>query len=433
MPMLDKTIYNTYVEILKSELVVALGCTEPIAIAYAGAKVREVLSEMPDSIAVYCSGNIIKNVKGVTVPHSGGQKGIAVAATLGVLSGDSSKGLAVLEDIRDEQILECNALQEKSFCECNLIEDVPNLYIIIKAKKGSNTAEVVVEDYHENIVKIVKNGEIIFSKSVDEKATNLKSVDKSLLSVKDILRFADEVELKDIQDVIGKQIECNTKIAEEGLKEGYGAQVGRNILLLQGESVFSRARAKAAAGSDARMGGCPLPVVINSGSGNQGITVSIPVIEYAQEIKASEEEMYRALVVSNLISIHQKRFIGSLSAYCGAVSAACGSAVGIAYLLHMNYEEICDVITNCIATIGGMVCDGAKPSCASKIGVALESAFLALQMSRSGNQFQAGEGLVKDTIEETIATIGYMGKVGMHSTDIEILNLMLDKTEVPNK
>lgn len=432
---MDSIVYDNYVGILESELVVALGCTEPIAIAYAGAKTREVLGHLPDHLTVYCSGNIIKNVKGVVVPNSGGQKGIATAAILGVWGGDASKELAVLEAVRQEHIDRCKELVDSGYCDCELIENVSNLYIIIRATFKDESAEIVIKDYHSNITRIVKNGEVLFSKDDDATTGNEerkpKFPDKTLLNVKDILEFADTVNIQDVKGVLDRQIEYNMAIAMEGLKNSYGAEVGRTLMEdFDHSNVKVRAKALAAAGSDARMSGCPLPVVINSGSGNQGITVSVPVIEYAKYYRVGQEKLYRALVVSNLISIHQKRFIGSLSAYCGAVSAGCGSGAGIAYMLNMSYEDICNVITNSITNIGGVVCDGAKPSCAAKIAVSVEAAIMALHLSKYNRVFHSGEGLVKDDIEKTIATVGRMGRIGMKSTDIEILNLMLDKISV---
>jgi L-cysteine desulfidase len=427
--VLNQVIYDNYVGILKKELVAALGCTEPIAIAYAGAKVREVLGKMPEHITVYCSGNIVKNVKAVTVPHSGGKKGIDIAAILGVLGGDTSKELAVLEGVTDDVIKESNKLLEQDFCSFELIEDVANLYIVIKAKAGKESAEVVIKDYHSNIIKIVKNGKVIMSKEHGFENNNEEEFpNKNLLNVKDILEFANTVKIDDIKEVLTKQIKFNTAIAKEGMENPYGAEVGRTLMSeFDQTNVKLRAKALAAAGSDARMSGCPLPVVINSGSGNQGIAVSVPVIEYAKELNVGEEKLYRALVLSNLIALHQKRFIGSLSAYCGAVSAGCGSGAGIAYMMGMNYHSICDVITNSITNVGGMVCDGAKPSCAAKIAIAIETAIMAVHLSKRNHAFHAGEGLVKADVEQTIESVGRMARVGMKSTDIEILNIMLDR------
>lgn len=422
---MNQKIYDTYVEILKKELIVALGCTEPIAIAYAGAKVREVLGRMPERCEIMCSGNIVKNVKGVTVPNSGGMKGIDAAAALGIVGGHADRILAVLEDVTPEQIVFTKQLVENSFCKCGLIEGVENLYIVITAYAGEESASVEIRNFHSNITKITKNGDILFFSESQEDGSS--GPDKSLLNVEDILEFGRCVQLQDIREVIARQIECNTAIAEEGLSRAWGAQVGRTLLETFGsDQVAIRAKAAAAAGSDARMSGCPLPVVINSGSGNQGMTVSLPVIEYAKEYQISEDGLYRALVVANLISLHQKKYIGSLSAYCGAVSAACGSGVGIAFMLGASYDEICGIITDTIATIGGMVCDGAKPSCAAKIASAVDCALTAMQMSRKNRVFLPGEGLVKENVEDTIRSVGRMGREGMKSTDVEILRIMLE-------
>ncbi|MBS6518111.1 MAG: serine dehydratase subunit alpha family protein [Clostridium sp.] len=428
---MNHSIYEHYTAILNTELITALGCTEPIAIAYAGAKVREVLGVMPESCSIACSGNIIKNVKGVTVPNSGGMKGIDTAAVLGIVGGNPEKVLAVLEDITPAQIEETKRLTASGFCQCELIEGVENLYLIITARAGSETAQVEIRNFHSNITKITKNGAILFDASqMESGCTGQASVfpDKSLLNVKDILEYASSVNLEDIRPVISRQIACNTAISQEGLRNPWGVQTGRTLLDAFGsEHVSVRAKAAAAAGSDARMSGCPLPVVINSGSGNQGMTVSLPVIEYAKEYHISEERLIRALAMSNLIALHQKKYIGSLSAYCGAVSAACGAGAAIAWMLGAGYSEISMVITNTIASIGGMVCDGAKPSCAVKIASAVDCAVTALHLSRRGLCFQPGEGLVMENVEKTIESIGRMGREGMRTTDVEILNIMLGK------
>ena len=425
---MENELYETYLAILKSELIVAMGCTEPIAIAYAGAKAREALGRMPEHCVVSCSGNIVKNAKGVTVPNSGGMKGIPVAAVLGIVGGDAARGLAVLETVTEREIVATQDLLAQDFCQCELMEDVAGLYIVVQVSAGEESATVVIKDYHTNIVRIAKNGVDIFVKEEETAAPEETGPDKSLLNVKDILQFADEVRMQDIEEMISRQIQYNSTISEEGLKNPYGAQVGRTLLDdFDENSVKLRAKAAAAAGSDARMSGCALPVIINSGSGNQGITVTMPVVEYAKEYGATHEQLCRALVVSNLVAIHQKKYIGSLSAYCGVVSAACGAGAGIAYLLQCSYEEICNTITNTIANIGGMVCDGAKPSCAAKIASAVETTILALHMSRKNRVFQPGEGLVQEDVEKTIDSIGRMGREGMKSTDVEILNIMLGK------
>lgn len=425
--MKEKT-YNSFLAILNSELVVALGCTEPIAIAYASAKARQVLGKMPEHCTVYCSGNIVKNVKGVTVPNSGGLKGIDAAAILGIVGGDPDRTLTVLETVTEQDIAKTKVLLAEGFCQCKLLENITGLYIIANVSAGKDTVEVVIADSHSNIVRITKNGEELFSQQSEASAKGECEPDKSLLNIKDILAFADEVKMEDVEELISRQIRYNSAIAQEGLNHPYGVQVGRSLMSdFDSSNVKLRAKAAAAAGSDARMSGCPLPVVINSGSGNQGITVTMPVIEYAKEYGATQEQLFRALIVSNLIAIHQKKYIGNLSAYCGVVSAACGSGAGIAYLLGCTYEEICNTITNTIANIGGMVCDGAKPSCAAKIASAVEATIMALHLSRKNLVFQPGEGLVKEDVEKTITSIGRMGREGMKATDVEILNIMLEK------
>ena len=424
---MNRKTYDTYVSILKAELTMATGCTEPIAIAYAGAKVKEVLEEVPDHCTVYCSGNIVKNVMAVTVPNSGGSRGIDTAAMLGIVGGDANATLDVLHAITPEHIDLMKKLIAEGRCSTELVEGVANLYIRIEAVAGENTALVEIKDYHSNITRIEKNGEVLFDAAQTE-ATGVAAPDKSLLNVRDILTFADEVDLDDVRDVLENQVRCNSAIAEEGLKNNWGAQVGKSILEGEdGYGLVNRARAWAAAGSDARMNGCPMPVVINSGSGNQGITVSMPVYVYAKEYGVDHDKFLRALVVSNLISLHQKRYIGSLSAYCGAVSAGTGAAAGIAYMLGEGYDVICGVISNNINIDGGMVCDGAKSSCAAKIATAVGTGLLSLDMARKGRVFLPGEGLVEDNIEDTIASVGRMGLDGKKSTDVEILKIMLGK------
>ncbi len=426
---MEKKVYNTYSALLNSELKMATGCTEPIAIAFAGARLRQVLGEIPDHCTVYCSGNIVKNVFAVTVPNSDGSKGIDTAAMLGIIGGDADYVLDVLHNVTPDDIALMKKLVAEGRCDCELVEGVENLYIRIEAELGEETALVEIRDYHSNITRVEKNGEVLFDSSKDEEtAANAAVLDKSLLNVHDIFEYANTVDLAEIKDVLLNQIKCNSAIAEEGLKNPWGSQVGRTIYESpNGQTLVNKARAYAAAGSDARMNGCPMPVVINSGSGNQGMTVSLPIYVYAKELNIDEEKMLRALALANLISLHQKRYIGSLSAYCGAISAATGSACGIAYMLGGDYKLICDVITNSINTTGGMVCDGAKSSCAAKIATALDMALLSYEMSKKERVFQPGEGLVEDNIEETIANVGRMGRDGMKSTDVEILKIMLGK------
>ena len=431
---MDQKLYNSYVKILKNELVPALGCTEPIAIAYAAAKAHEVLGQMPEKIELCCSGNIIKNVKGVKVPNSGGMKGVEAAAVLGITGGDPSQALEVLEHVTDREIDEAEKLLKAGFCDCVLKDDVANLYIEAYAvckKTEKSEALVVIEDEHTNITHIEKDGQVLFHKEKKEYCQEReKTPDKSLLNLEDIITFANEVQITDVEKVLGRQIKYNTRIAEEGLRNPWGAQVGRVVLEEFGEDVKWRAVAKASAGSDARMSGCALPVIINSGSGNQGMTCSLPVIEFGKELKKSKEEIYRALCVSNLVALNQKKYIGSLSAYCGAVCAAAGAGAGITYLCGGTLEQIENTVVNTIADAGGIVCDGAKPSCAAKISTALQAAILSHKMAMRGLTFARGEGLVMDCPEDTIKAVGYVGRAGMKQTDVEILNLMIGKTKL---
>lgn len=431
---MNRKIYNEYVTILESELVPALGCTEPIALAYAAAKAKEVLGKMPDHITMRCRGNIIKNVKGVKVPNSGGMKGVEAAAVLGITGGDPSQALEVLEHVTDREIDEAEKLLKAGFCDCVLKDDVANLYIEAYAvckKTEKSEALVVIEDEHTNITHIEKDGQVLFHKEKKEYCQEReKTPDKSLLNLEDIITFANEVQITDVEKVLGRQIKYNTRIAEEGLRNPWGAQVGRVVLEEFGEDVKWRAVAKASAGSDARMSGCALPVIINSGSGNQGMTCSLPVIEFGKELKKSKEEIYRALCVSNLVALNQKKYIGSLSAYCGAVCAAAGAGAGITYLCGGTLEQIENTVVNTIADAGGIVCDGAKPSCAAKISTALQAAILSHKMAMRGLTFARGEGLVMDCPEDTIKAVGYVGRAGMKQTDVEILNLMIGKTKL---
>lgn len=426
---MDSALYENYLNILKHELVPALGCTEPIAIAYASAKARQILGEFPDSVEMSCSGNIIKNVKGVTVPNSGGMKGIEVAAVLGAVGGNADKALEVLESITPEHIQKTRELVEKQICTCSLADGVANLYIAAKVTKGEHFAEVTIVNHHTNITKIVKDGEILLEQPVEAEAEEA-GIDKSKLTVKDILDFANCVKIEDIQETLERQISMNTAISQEGLDNNYGAQIGKTLMHVWGKGITTRACARAAAGSDARMGGCSMPVVINSGSGNQGMTVSLPVIAYAEEWEVSRQKLYRSLVVSNLIAIHQKHYIGSLSAYCGAVSAACGAGAGITYMYGGNYQQVSLTIINTLGNIGGIVCDGAKPSCAAKIASSVDAALMAFHLSIQNKSFLPGEGIIKGDVEETIKSMGYIGRVGMRTTDTEILNVMIDKVNV---
>lgn len=424
---MNQKTYDSYVKILKTELVPALGCTEPIALAYASAKAVDLLGDFPERMEALCSGNIIKNVKGVKVPCSGGLKGVEAAVILGACGGDSSRELEVLESVQEEDRARTNALLREGFCTCLLKEGVPNLFIEIHAFKGTDSSVVRIEQKHTNITYMEQNGRVLFEK---ESSRGEQQADKSLLNLGDIIAFAREVNLSDVRDCLERQIQYNMAISEEGLAHQWGAGVGRMVLEEFGQDVRWRAIARAAAGSDARMSGCSLPVIIISGSGNQGMTCSLPVIEYARSTGKSQEELLRALCVSNLTAQDQKRYIGPLSAYCGAVCAAAGAGAGITYLCGGTAEQIENTVVNTIVNAGGITCDGAKPSCAAKIFSSLQAAFLGHSLAMKGFRFEAGEGLAMDTAEETVKAIGYMGRVGMRQTDIEILNLMIGKTDV---
>lgn len=429
--MTEKT-YNTYLDILKHELQPALGCTEPIAIAYAAAKARETLGDMPERMFVSCSGNIIKNVKGVIVPNAGGLRGIEVAATLGVVGGDPTRKLEALVNVTKDDIQRTRQLIAAGYCTCSLAENVPALFIRIQVRKGEEEATVTIENSHTHIASITRNGETVFSSHQTAANASTEATPeqdpRQQLTVARIIEFADSMRIEDVRGILERQIDCNVAIAQEGLSNSYGIGVGKTLLKRYDASdVRIRARAKAAAGSDARMSGCPMPVVINSGSGNQGITVSLPVVEYAEELQSSKEELLRALAVANLIAIHQKQYIGSLSAFCGAVCAATGAACGISYLHGGRYEAISKTIIDTLANVGGIVCDGAKPSCAAKISSALDAAILGFEMgTEEGKAFNNGEGLVKQDVEATIRSFGRVGKDGMKTTDQEILHIMME-------
>ena len=433
--MIPRTVYDDYLSILRSELVPALGCTDPIAVAFASATARELLGTMPDHMELRCSGNIIKNVKGVTVPNTGGQKGMDTAAIAGILAAEATAlaggpsvaelELRILETMPGDTIDRVRTLRESGMCSTRLATGMDKLYIHAKLFAGESVAEVVVSKTYTGIVRMVKDGTTVFEKAKAGPQVVEEGGNRESLNVKDIIEFSETVDLDEVRSMISSQVKLNSAISDEGLSRPYGVDVGKTLLKIYGNDVRTRAKARAAAGSDARMSGCSMPVVINSGSGNQGLTVSLPVIEYAKEFKVGEDRMYRALVLSNLIAIHQKTRMGSLSAYCGAVCAAGGSGAAIAWLDGRSYEEISGTITNTIANIGGMVCDGAKPSCAAKIASAVDAAIMGWHLSAEGKVFGSGEGLVKDDIESTIESVGRMGCVGMKETDTEILNIMI--------
>lgn len=417
--------YKTYVEILKRELIPAMGCTEPIAIAYCSAKARAALGSIPDKVKIQVSGNIVKNVKSVIVPNSGGGKGIETAAALGIIAGKEELGLEVLSSVTKEQKEALKDYIQKTQFNVYPLETNYLLDIIITVSGGGSEASVRIADEHTNIVEITKDGKVIFEKEVEEKADeNLP--DYNLLTIEKIYDFALTADLADVKEVLERQIEFNSAIADEGMRGDYGANIGRILIKEYGDGIENRAKARAAAGSDARMNGCEMPVIINSGSGNQGMTASLPVIEYAKELKSTKEQLYRALLLSNLITLHQKTGIGRLSAYCGAVSAGAGAATGIAYLEGGDLEVLAHTLVNALAITSGMVCDGAKASCAAKIAVAVDTGILGYKMYKNGKQFYGGDGIVAKGVENTIRNIGRLGKDGMKETDKEIIRIMTE-------
>ena len=418
--------YQAYVKILEEELVPAMGCTEPIALAYAAAKARETLGCLPDKVEIGASGSIIKNVKSVIVPNTGHLKGIPAAAAAGIVAGDASRELEVIADVSEEETGAIAEYLKNTRITVEHIDQGITFDILVTVKKGDSYARVRIANYHTNIVLVEKDGEKLLDLPVEgEKEEGL--TDRSLLDVEDIWDFINTVEIDDIRAVISRQIEYNTAIAKEGLRGDYGANIGSVLLSAYGDDVKNRAKAMAAAGSDARMNGCELPVIINAGSGNQGMTCSLPVLEYAKELKSGEDQLYRALALSNLVAIHQKTGIGRLSAYCGAVSAGAAAGAGIAYLCGGGYEEVIHTVVNALAIVSGMVCDGAKASCAAKIASAVDAGILGYHMYLNGQQFYAGDGIVTKGIEGTITNIGRLGKEGMKETNEEIIKMMIEE------
>ena len=416
--------YAQYLKILHEELIPAMGCTEPIAMAYAAAKAREVLGALPDKIDIVISGNIIKNVKSVIVPNTGGLKGITAAIAAGAVAGNADRQLEVLADVKEDEIPKIAQFMESCAMAVMKSESDKLLDSDLHMYRGRDNVRLRITDFHTNIVLIEKNGQVLLKK--ESTSADGGETDRGVLNVRDIIEFAESVDIEDVRDLLEKQIEYNCAISEEGLHGEYGASVGKTLLETRGEDVRVRARAQAAAGSDARMSGCEMPVVIVSGSGNQGMTASLPVIVYARDMGASHERLLRALVVSNLITIHQKTPIGRLSAFCGAISAGCGAAAGVAWLTDGTYEAVSATITNTLGMISGTVCDGAKPSCATKIASAVEAGLLGFDLYEKGKGLHGGDGILKDNVEKTIESVGQLAREGMRETDTEILDIMLE-------
>lgn len=443
-------------DLLNGELICALGCTEPIALAYAAALARLVLGCEPEKLTVGCSGNIIKNVKSVTVPNSGGMRGVEAAAVLGAVGGDASAALETLEGVTNADIVRTRELlARESYTDISLIEGVPNLYIEVRAEALGHAAEVAISEHHTNVVRCTRDGvpaiqlcpaaraerdvedacsgtcALMSAVSVQEAAEDeSQTAPVPGLSLDVILDYVESGDISHARASLERQLTLNAAISAEGLENAWGAEVGRTLLATRGDDLACRARARAAAGSDARMSGCALPVAIVCGSGNQGITCALPVLTYAEELGIEGERLTRALALADLVTIHTKSYIGALSAFCGVVCAACGAGAAICWMRGGTREQIGATVVNTLGNVGGIVCDGAKASCAAKISAAVDAAILGCDMALADRGFRAGEGIVQDTVEETIASMGYVGRVGMKDTDVEILKIMTGETRL---
>lgn len=416
--------YNQFVDILNTELKPAMGCTEPIAIAYCASIVKEVLGGLPTDVKIHVSGNIIKNVKSVKVPNTNGKVGIRVAAAIGLVAGDAFKELEVIANSKEKDILKLENYMEEASINVFPVDNEHTLYIEIIGTLNDDVVKVIILDAHTNVYLVEKNNKVLYFN--DKKVSNpVVTINKSVLNIHDIIEFANIVDIQDIKNVLDRQIEYNLAIANEGINGNYGANIGKTIMKYANNDILTKCKAMAAAGSDARMNGCEMPVVINSGSGNQGITCSVPVITYAKHLNVSDELLYRALVVSNLTTIHIKNSIGKLSAFCGVVIAGAGCGAGVAYLEGGRDREINHTIVNALGIISGVLCDGAKASCAAKIASSVEAGMLGYFMFKDGNQFISGDGFIKKGVENTIKAIGELARVGMCETDKEIIQLMM--------
>ncbi len=417
--------YHHFVQILREELVPAMGCTEPIAIAYGAAKAREILGKLPETVLVEASGNIIKNVKSVVVPNTGGLKGIEAAAAAGIVAGQADRILEVISQVSDAQKAEIRSYLETHKMRVAPAEGDVIFDIILTLTAGEDSVKLRIADYHTNIVHIERNGQVLLDNgAVTSGAATQGLTDRSIMSVEGALDFASTCNLDDVREPVERQINYNYAIAEEGMKNDWGANIGKVLRDYYGQDIKVRARYMAAAGSDARMSGCEMPVIIVSGSGNQGITASVPVIEYAKDLGVSHDTMVRAVLLSDLLTIHMKTGIGRLSAYCGAVSAGCAAGAAIAWLNGGSLTDIAHTLVNALATISGMICDGAKASCAAKIATAVDAGILGWHMYRSGQQFRGGDGIVTKGVEATICNVGRLGRLGMRETDREIIRIM---------
>ena len=422
--MLTPDMQAAFVSILKEELMPATGCTEPIAIAYCAAKMRQVLGALPEKILVEVSGNILKNAKSVVVPNTGGMKGVQAAAAAGIIAGLADQELQVISSVPESAHAGIAAFVKNTPIQVACPETPWLLDIQITGWAGSDKAVVRILDSHTNIVYIEKNGVVELKKEMQAAPGETGSF-RELLTLKNVLDFASEADLSLVSDLLDRQIQYNSAIAEEGLKNSWGANIGSTLLKEYGGDIKIEARAWAAAGSDARMSGCEMPVVICSGSGNQGMTASLPVIRYAKHLGATQEQLYRALLVSDLVTVYQKAGIGRLSAYCGAVSAGVGAGAGIAYLQGADYNAIAHTIINAVAILSGTICDGAKPSCAAKIASSVEAGILGYLMHKNGQDFKGGDGILADDVDNTVSNVGVLARKGMLGTDRTILSIMV--------
>lgn len=422
--MLDKKVYQNYIGILKEEMIPAMGCTEPIALAYGAARAREVLGREPERIVAHCSGNIVKNVRCVIIPNSGGLTGIEAGVVLGAVAGNAALDMEVLSKVDEAGRARCRELLDKGICRVELLDSPVVLHFIIEMYAGKDSVSLEIKYDHINVTKIVKNEEVLLD--VDEKGEEMQTADRTLLNLEDIKEFADTVELEDVKELIDKQIQSNMAIAHEGMTGKYGLGIGRIIRETYSNDMLTKMRSLTAAASEARMGGCDMPVVINSGSGNQGISCSVPLIVYAREMELPDYVLYRALVFSNLLTVYQKQYIGKLSAFCGAVSASCAAGAAITYIVGGGLEVIKKTIENTLANIPGIICDGAKISCAAKIAASLDAAFLAHHLAMNGQSYAPYTGILQEETGETISCVGQIGKEGMKETDKEILRIMLE-------
>lgn len=422
--MLDKKVYQNYIGILKEEMIPAMGCTEPIALAYGAARAREILGSEPERIVAHCSGNIVKNVRCVIIPNSGGLTGIEAGVVLGAVAGNAALDMEVLSKVDEAGRARCRELLAKNICKVELLDSPVVLHFIIEMYAGEDSVSLEIKYDHINVTKIVKNGEVLLD--VDEKCGETECADRTLLNLEDIKEFADTVDLDDVRELLDKQIQSNMAIAHEGMTGKYGLGIGRIIRETYSNDMLTKMRSLTAAASEARMGGCDMPVVINSGSGNQGISCSVPLIVYAREMELPEYVLYRALVFSNLLTVYQKQYIGKLSAFCGAVSASCAAGAAITYIVGGRLDVIKKTIENTLANIPGIICDGAKISCAAKIAASLDAAFLAHHLAMNGQSYAPYTGILQEETGETISCVGQIGKEGMKETDKEILRIMLE-------